>query len=437
MSTLSPSLPPTLPHTSPVANGLALKRDPLAFFSRLAGETGNFARYELTNGTVFLVNDPALVREVLIAQEENFAKWAFNKSFTAVFGSGLIGSEDELHQQMHRIIRPAFTQARLRGYAATILRMTDEQQRNWPEGEIDLAYEMAELTLEIIGQVLFSTSLRSCAGAIIESNRTLQELSFRTGTSAIDDRMFDDANEKVTHLAQGLIEAHSPGKEDLMGELLDAQAKSGGQIAIEQIIQEVRTLVLAGHITTANAIACAFWLLSRDSVAEQRLHDEIADVLGERTLDINDLPSLKLCEMILLEALRLYPPVWVLGREALVEVELGGYAMPKGAKLVICPWLLHRDAQTFPEPHRFYPERWRDDFRSSLARGAFIPFSIGPRSCIGERFALMEGMFILTGLAQRWRFQQLPEPRDPRWTADVIYWPRAGIHLLARKRARH
>jgi cytochrome P450 len=263
----------------------------------------------------------------------------------------------------------------------------------------------------------------------------LQQLSFRTGTSALDDRVFDQANDQITHLARELIETHPPEHDDLMGEVLRAQRMSDGKITIDQIIQEVRTLILAGHVTTANVIACAFWLLSRDSALEAKLHDEIGSVIGERKVTLDDLPSLKFAEMVLLETLRLYPPVWVLGREALMEVRLGGFSLPANAKLVVCPWLLHRDPKTFPEPHRFYPERWRDDLRSCLPRGAFIPFSIGPRSCIGERFAMMEGMLILASVAQRWKFAELPDKPDPGWTPQVIYWPKRGIRLAAKLRA--
>jgi cytochrome P450 len=157
--------------------------------------------------------------------------------------------------------------------------------------------------------------------------------------------------------------------------------------------------------------------------------------LAGRAPRAEDLPQLVFCEAIMLEALRLYPPVWVFGREALTDVQLNGYTIKTGEELVVCAWLLHRDANIFPEPESFKPERWLGGARSKLPRCSYLPFSTGPRNCLGEHFAMMESILVLASVARNWQFRELPDRPDPGWSAQLLYWPRRGIRLRAEHRA--
>lgn len=412
---------------SPVANGFALKRDPLAFFQRLARENGPLARFDLVDRSIYFVNDPALVRDVLVAKETYFRKWAFNGSFRVIFGSGLIGSGGELHRQMQKIAQPSFQQNRLEEYARTMVGLTIETMRGWQEGPLDLSSELIPLTLEIVGQVLLSRSLREFAPRIIAASDTLQRFSNQIGASVEIDRDYKAAGEEMTNVARELLAERGQRAEggDLFAHLLQTHGAD-----TDQVYEELRTFILAGHITSANVLAAALTLLAQNPASEAKLYAELDSVLADRPPEFGDLVRLPFCEMVVRETLRLFPPVWVLGREVVEEVELGGETLPVDAKLVISPYVFHHDARFFSDPETFRPERWNEP----APKFTYIPFSTGPRSCIGERFAMVEIVLLLATIAQRWKFHELSPPHDAGWTPQIIYWPRRGVSLGAERR---
>jgi cytochrome P450 len=435
MSILPPQLPPTFHDTSPVANGLALARDQLGFFSRLAREAGDFAHYELSDGIVYVVNDPALVREVLIVQEDSFRKWAFHRALD-VFGTGLLGSQGELHRRMRQIVRPPLQQNRVAEYATKIVDLAEKRLSAWREGEIDLSREMELLTLEIVSELLFSVPLGDRAAKILDLSHAVQRLSERPSSSPADERSFTEANAALTAIGHEILQERMrrPVSDDLLSHLFVAHQKDGEAVSADQVLQEMRTIIMAGHVTTAITIASALWLLAQNPHVENFWQGEVDEKVGSRRPAADDVDLLPFCEMILCETLRLYPPVWIMGRETLREVKLGGYVLPRGSHVLILPWLLHRDPRFFHEPEKFNPERWRDDARARLPRCAYLPFSTGSRSCVGDRFAMMEATLVLALIAQRWKFVELPAKPDPGWTPQIVYWPRRGIRLIAQRR---
>ena len=430
MPAASPYLPPTLRDTSAIANGVALTRDPLGFFTRLNREAGGFAHYVLSDGIMYFVNDPELVRRILIKHEPDFDKWAFNESFRQIFGTGLIGSHGETHRKSRKVAQPPLQPAHLSGLAEMIVRLTNEHLRAWPEGEVDLTHEMSLLTIEVIGHTLFGISLGKRNNRIHEATMTMLRLSTKFGGAPRETTEFRAANEDLTLITQELMD-EAIARDDDAGLFAVLRA---GEIPPPQLREEIRTFLLAGHVTTAQTLACACWLMCRHPEVRQAWHNEVDQVLAGRCPDWDDIRRLPLCEMVLLETLRLYPPVWVFGREALNEVEFEGALLHRGDKLVICPWLLHRNPEHFPEPEKFDPSRWRDDARSRLPRGNYLPFSTGARSCLGEHFAMMESILVLACLAQHWNLAELPDQPDPGWSAHLLYWPRRGIHLQATPR---
>jgi cytochrome P450 len=433
MSIQPEKLPPTLADTSPLANGIALTRDPLAFFTRLQHEVGDFAHYVLSDRVVYFVNDVRLVREILITHESRFAKWAFNESFRAIFGKGLIGSHGDLHSQMRKIAHPPMQPSRLGRYVEIIVELTHKRLEGWREGQIDLSREMTLLTLEVIARALFSVPLGARAETILQATETLLRLNTKLGGAAEDVAAFEKANQTIADIAQEVIDEAKSAPEDggLLPTLLAAHRE--GLISAEQLREEVRTFILAGHVTTAQSLACAFWLVAQQPDAQKRIREEVEAVLGGKSPRLEDIPRLSFCEAVMLETIRLYPPVWVFGREALVDVQLDGFKLTAGRELVICPWMLHRNPKIFPEPESFKPERWENGARTRLPRGSYLPFSTGARNCLGEHFAMMESILVLASVVQEWKFRELPERPDPGWTPQLLYWPRRGIQLdLAR-----
>jgi len=216
--------------------------------------------------------------------------------------------------------------------------------------------------------------------------------------------------------------------------LLSAQdEEDGGVMTDEQLRDEAMTIFLAGHETTANALAWTWYLLSQNPEAEARLHEELGEVLGGRQPAAEDLPRLRYAEMVFAESMRLYPPAWILGRRALEDYEVGGYLIPRGALVILSPYVMHRDARFFPEPERFDPERFTPEAKAARPQFSYFPFGGGPRRCIGEGFAWMEGVLVIATLAQRWRLRLAPGQRVAPQTG-VTLRPRRGILMTPERR---
>jgi cytochrome P450 len=218
---------------------------------------------------------------------------------------------------------------------------------------------------------------------------------------------------QIDDLVYRVIAARRAGepREDLLGTLLAARDDDGAPMSDQQLRDEVITLFLAGHETTALALAHTFYLLSKNPDVERRLHAEVVSVLGGRLPSADDVRALPYTERVLKEVLRLYPPAWTTGREAAEEVEIGGYRIPKGAQILTSQWVVHRDPRWFPNPEGFDPDRWTPERAKGLPRFAYFPFGGGPRICIGNHFAIMEATLILAIIMQRFRIELLPGQR--------------------------
>jgi cytochrome P450 len=216
---------------------------------------------------------------------------------------------------------------------------------------------------------------------------------------------------------------------DLLSMLLLARDDAGAGMSDEQVRDEVLTMILAGHETTANTLAWALYLLSQNPAAGQALHAEVTTVLGDRAPTLADLPNLPLCEHVLKESLRLYPPAPVLSRQALADTEMvGGYAIDPEAMIVMSPYYMHRDPRFFIEPLRFWPERWAGGLERSLPRGCYFPFGDGPRICLGQQFAMLEARLVLATLVRRFRYT-LPPGHQVEEEAAVTLRPRGGLRM--------
>lgn len=398
---------PTLP-LSRLAAIRAIRRSPLEIFERAAA-LGDVVTLRLPAFSASLLNHPDLVWHVLATQSRDVRKGPTMEAAARVLGRGLLTSEGPLHQRQRRLIQPMFHRDRLATYAETMEELAESTVASWAPGEpLDVREEMARLALAIVGRVLFGSEVgrdraRAVNAALTEAlsqfDRVFSPFLRLTERLPIPStRRFRRARETFDRIVFDMIaERRRSGldSDDLLSHLLRAQ-EDGRGMSDEQVRDEVLTLFLAGHETTAVALTWTFWLLASEPAAEADLHGAVDDAH----------PSL--LDRVLFESLRLRPPAWAIGRRATSDLDVGGYAIPGGSVLVCSPWLLHHDERWWPEPERFDPGRWATGAGASRPRHAFLPFGGGPRMCIGEGFALTEARIVIRAVARRWSLVREP-----------------------------
>jgi cytochrome P450 len=400
----------------------------------------------------YLVSNPDHVRDLLIQHGADTTKSLALRRSKALLGEGLLTSEPPLHTRQRRLMQPAFHRDRLQSYGKLMIATGLEWLCGWRERHIearsfDLHSEMMQLTLSIVVRALFSTNVAPLAEEMSRVTNTIMEMFPWLILPYVENienwplpvsRRFRKARERLDHVIYGLIQerraAADPGQ-DLLAMLLAAQDPEsvGGQMNDKQVRDELLTLFLAGHETTANALAWTWYLLSQNLEAEARFHRELADVLGEgRAPEVCDAEALPYTTAVLTESMRLYPPAWAIARIPKVPIRLGDYEIPAKSLCLACQWVTHRDGRFFREPERFVPERWLQP-EEKRPRFAYFPFGAGPRICIGERFAWMEGVLLLAMFGQQWRFRLAPD-------ADVVpqpvitLRPKYGLKVIAERR---
>jgi cytochrome P450 len=371
---------------------------------------------------VFLVSDPQLIKDILVTHNRNFTKSRGLERTKRLLGNGLLTSEGAFHLRQRRLMQPAFHRERIAAYGRTMVEHGARLRDGWTDGTtLDIAGEMMRVTLSIAGKTLFDVDVEAQAVEVGQALTDTME-SFWTMMLPFADvlerlpiptlRRARIARAKLDALVYGMIaERRKSGRDhgDLLSMLLKAQDEDDGSIMTDrQVRDEAMTIFLAGHETTANALTWTWYLLSQNAGAEQRLHAEIARVLGDRLPTIADLPALTFTEQVATESMRLYPPAWIIGRRAIDEYRLGEYVAPARSILVMSQWVVQRDARFFADPERFAPDRWTPEFKASLPKFAYFPFGGGPRQCIGESFAWMELVLLIATIAQRWRLSLVP-----------------------------
>ncbi len=436
---------------------LAFRRDPLGLLERTARDYGDVSMLRLGTQRVFLFNHPELVKDVLVTEHRRFHKGRGLELAKHLLGDGLLTSEGAVHQRRRRLAQPAFHQQRIAAYGAAMVEHAERTSERWAKlaapaatpPVLDLHQEMMRLTLGIAAKTLFGTEVEDEAHqigqaiatsmALFRSFTTLPFASLLERLPLPSTRRFAKARERLDTTIYRLIAARRAAAEDrgdLLSMLLLAQDAEGdgGGMSDEQLRDEVMTMLLAGHETTANALTWTWYLLSRHPEVEARLHSELDRLLADRRADAEEMPRLAYTWRILAESMRLYPPAWVIGRRAMVDYEAAGYRVPKGSIVLLSQWVMHRDPRFFPDPDRFDPDRWTDEARAARPRFAYFPFGAGPRICIGEQFAWMEGVLVLATLARRWRPRLAPgHPVAPQ--PSITLRPLRGMKMVLEPRA--
>ncbi|MDX9972444.1 MAG: cytochrome P450, partial [FCB group bacterium] len=414
--------PPGPHRSSSLLNAFALRRDIIGFFRGLASQYGDILLVRAGGRNIYFVNNPDLVQEVLVTRHRSFQKHWVLRMAKHILGEGLLTSDGEFHRRQRRLIQPAFHRQRVASYGAVMVEHAARARERWHEGqELDLAHEMMRLTLSIASKTLFDANVEDEAdefgAALTEAlnffDRILSPLApilnrlplpsnrrFARAVTRMDETVYRIINER---------RASGEDRGDVLSMLLAAQDEDdGGVMTDRQVRDEAITLFLAGHETTANALTWTWHLLSQHPDAAVGLHRELAEVLNGRLPTMDDVPRLEYTRKVFTESMRLYPPAYMLGREAIEDVPLGEYVVPAGDMVVMSQFSIHRDPRFFEDPDAFKPSRWTPEMQEGLPRFAYFPFGGGPRICIGEAFAWTDGILVLATLALRWRFQTVP-----------------------------
>ena len=428
---------------------LALRRDPLRYLERIAARYGDIAHLRVGPYRLVYVNHPDLVHEVLVAKDASFIKGRALDQAKEVFGKGLLTSEGEFHKRQRRLIQPAFHRRRVEVYAESMAADAAAAAARWRDGEtLDIAREMMTLTLRIVARSLFSVDVEEESAR--EVGRALDGLIAAFSLVAVpfggllrkiptpSARRAEQGRATLDALIYGLIDERRKADkeeagEDLLSLLLAARDEDGGLMDAAQVRDEALTLFLAGHETTANALAWSWYLLALHPEIEARFHAELDAVLGDRLPGAQDVVDLPYTRQIFAESMRLYPPAWAVSRRSIEPVSIGGYPVPAGTGVLASQWVAHRDPRFFPDPLAFRPERWTEEFEAGLPKLAYFPFGGGPRLCIGMGFARMEGVLLLATIGRRWRMRLVPGQRiepHPRITLR----PKNGVRVTLTRR---
>jgi len=416
-------------------------------------EHGDVARFQLGPFRACLVTDPNAIETVLVGRNHDVHKSPFYEAMKRVLGEGLLTSEGDFHKRQRRLIQPIFHHRRIKEYGEAMVEYGVRYRDRWREGQtLDFHQEMMGLTLAIVGKTLFGADVerdaRDVGGAMTTMLGTLDNLAlfvvFMIGGPLADNverlplpsmQRFKTGREALDRVIHRLIaekRAAGAGGSDLLSSLLAAE-ENGSGMDDQQIRDEAITIFLAGHETTALALSWTFYLLARHEDVAGKLHAELDEVLGDRVPTADDLPRLDYTRRVLAEAMRLFPPAWMIGRQAVADMELGGYDVPAGTILLLPPFFVQRDPRWFPEPRRFDPERFTEDEEAKRPRYAYFPFGGGPRLCIGESFAWMEGELLLATIAQRWRPRLAPGSPEGL-SPQVTLRPKGGMRMTMEPR---
>ena len=424
------------------------------YLSHLADTYGPFVRFDIFFKQFYLVSDPELIREVLVTQAANFPKDDRDvELLDRAIGHGLVSANGEEHKRQRRLTQPAFHTRRIDAYAGTMVEYTEAMLDEWGNGqELDVAEAMSALTMLIVARTLFGAdrvAMKDTAERIGAAIHVIQAAADKEFQSALVlpewlptalNRQRRAARAVLYEIIDRLVadrraQGDAADSGDLLSMLLLSRDEAGDRMSDDEVRDQLVTLFVAGHETTSNALTWTWYLLSQHPEVEARLHEEIDAALSSRPPALADLPRLPYTMQAIKEAMRLYPPAWVVNvRRAAADTTLGPYAVKRGDMLWLSPFVMHRRPAFFPDPERFDPDRWTAERERSLPRFAYMPFGGGPRVCIGNGFALMEAHLIVAAVARRFRLRLRPG-HPIALNAQITLSNHGGMPMTAERRA--
>ncbi len=420
-------------------NGRQYADDPFTFMRACADSYGDVVRFDLGPLETYMLTNPRDVERVLVAEAARYRKPAFgDDAIRTLLGDGLLMSEGETWERQRRLANPSFHTRRIGALAGTMVDHTDEQIAGWePDDVVDVQLEIARLTVRIIVSAMFGSDINEEEVRTVQEN--LEPLGARfepdprrflipNWVPTRENREFDAAIETLEDVIDGIVArrrgterdpsvdpagdegvavrgpAGDPGGDlpmDLLSVLLRAYDR--GEQTEKNLRDELVTMLLAGHDTTALTLTYTFYLLSEHPAVRERVEAEADAAVADGPPNATDVREMAYTERVLNEAMRLYPPVYTMFREPKLDVKLGGYRIPEGAAIMLPQWVVHRSPRWYDDPEAFDPDRWQPERRSSRPRFAFFPFGGGPRHCIGKAFSLMEAKLILARVCSQHR----------------------------------
>ena len=410
-----------------------MAHNPLDALTDLAREQGDIAHVKVGRREIFLLAHPEFIEQVLVKQAHNFVKGRALQRARILLGEGLLTSEGPEHLAQRRALQPAFHRQRMEEYAAVMSFSALNEMSAWSDGQhVDMSDAMMRLTLDVALRSFFGVSPEETAERVRRSMSILLRLFPLTALPLPDSARswfpnFKRAAADLNAVTAELI-AHPQSK--LTQTALVNMLKQHGGFSEEQIRAHALTFLLAGHETTVLLLAWCWDLLAHHPLVQGKLQAEIDSVLGDRLPTAEDLTQLSYTRAVVQETLRLRPPAWTLGRQALHKCEIGGQVIPAGATVLVSPWVTHHDPRFYETPHEFRPVRWENN--TSLPRYAFFPFGGGERVCIGEHFALTEASVVLALTVRRWQVLPIQEPAHPQ--PSITLRPRKNVQVLLEKR---
>jgi cytochrome P450 len=437
-------------------------RDSTQKLMRWARDYGDIVYYHFFDFEVYILFHPQHVEQILLGKTGNFVKGMTSRANPELFGNGLLTSDGEFWRRQRRLSNPAFHRESLARYAEITIEEAARLIDTWKPGETrNIHNDMMNVTLRIVLRSLFGTELGNnmrviepALEAIMKSSSGFNSIAFYLRVPTPARKLHFLAVQKLNEIVYALIDrgrhklqtdgqaANVPqpaspqqatGPKDLLTLLLTARDDDGNSMSDQQLRDEVITLLLAGHETTALNLSWTWYLLGQHPEVEKKLHAELDAVLGGRAPRPADLPKLQYTDRVLRETLRLYPPAWRIFRRTEEALKVGDYTLPAGANIVLSQWVTQRDPRWFREPERFNPDRWSEETASKLPRFAYFPFGGGPRVCIGAGFAMMEATLLLAAIAQRFCMRLTPNQRvEP--LASITLRPKNGIRVKLEQR---
>ena len=431
--------------------GLAgeFRANPLALLTRSIQQHGDVVRLKLVRNA-YIVNHPDGVRHVLHDHHLNYKKNFVYDRLKSVLGDGLLTSSGDLWKRQRKLAQPAFHRQRIKGFADLMSTHTARMLERWrslaaSRKTFDVHHEMMRLTFSIIGEALFSLNLEGGTAEVGQALHDALEISQRRFTAFFippkqlptpDNRRFAAAMKVLDRVVEEIIQTRRAASDlgsDLLGMLMAARDEETGEaMDNRQLRDEVMTMVLAGHETTANALSWVFYLLSKSPGVARRVQQEAREVLGQRAPSMEDVPNLRYTQQVIEESMRLYPPVWIIGREAVEDDVIQGVRILKGSSILLVPFTTHRHKDFWEHPEGFDPDRFAPELSQKRHRYAYFPFAAGPRMCIGDGFAKMEMPIILAMVAQRYALHLEPG-FVPELDPVVTLRPGNGIQVTAKE----
>ncbi|MBZ0285804.1 MAG: cytochrome P450 [Anaerolineae bacterium] len=415
----------------------------LEFMIANRDQFGDIVHFRFGPRHIYQINDPEMIQYVLAKHPEQFHKSpALKRNTRQVIGQGLLTSEDEFHKRQRRLVQPAFYHKRIAAYGDVMVDYSAQMLEGWhTDDQLDVAHEMMKLTMRIVAKTLFDADVSGDADSIGEAitmgietvgRRITQPIHLPDWLPTPQNRERKQAAALLEQTITRMIDerrASGEDKGDLLSMLLMAvDEEQGGGMSNKQVRDEAMTLFIAGHETTANALAWTLYLLAQHPEVETRLVEELQSVLDGRLPAFADLLCLPYTEMVIKESMRLYPPAWVTTREVIEDIELGSYPIRKGSIIIMSIYTMHRDPRYWNEPDQFRPERFASGWEDRVPKYAYFPFGGGPRVCVGNQFAMMEAKLVLATIISRFQMKLVPGQQivpDPLITLR----PRDGIFM--------